>query len=61
LSFHGYAIGILLIGFSNVVLFNLIIAIMGDAYEEIMTSVAEKNLKHQNLMILKSEALNFRK
>ena len=32
---------------------------MGDAYEEIMTSVTEKNLKQQNLMILKSEAINF--
>ena len=32
---------------------------MGDAYEEIMTSVTEKNLRQQNLMILKSEALNF--
>ena len=32
---------------------------MGNAYEEIMTSVTEKNLRQQNLMILKSEALNF--
>ena len=34
---------------------------MGDSYEEIMTTVNEKNLKQQNLMILKSEALSFAK
>jgi hypothetical protein len=34
---------------------------MGDSYEEIMTSVAEKNLKQQNLMILKAEAVSFGK
>ena len=32
---------------------------MGDSYEEVMTSVNEKNLRQQNLMILKSEALSF--
>ena len=31
--------------FANVLLLNLIIAIMGDAYEEVITSVEEKNLK----------------
>ena len=34
---------------------------MGDSYEEIMTSVDEKNLKQQNFMILKAEALSFEK
>ena len=34
---------------------------MGDSYEEIMTSVAEKNLKQQNLIILKTEAVSFAK
>ena len=32
---------------------------MGDSYEEVMSSVAEKNLKQQNLMILKAQAVNF--
>ena len=31
--------------FANVLLLNLIIAIMGDAYEEVITSIEEKNLK----------------
>ena len=34
---------------------------MGDSYEEVMASVSEKNLKQQNLMILKAEALSFGK
>ena len=34
---------------------------MGDSYEEVMTSVSEKNLKQQNLILLKAEALSFAK
>jgi len=34
----------------------LIIAIVSDSYEEVMTSVSQKNLRQQNFMILKSVA-----
>ena len=37
--------GIILTLLANVILLNLIIAIMGDAYEEILTSIDEKLLK----------------
>ena len=45
-------LGYILIILANILLLNLIVAIMGDSYEEVMTSVSEKNLRQQNLMIL---------
>lgn len=59
--FYEEFLGYILIILANILLLNLIVAIMGDSYEEIMTSVAEKNLKQQNLMILKAEAVSFGK
>ena len=53
----GYAITLL----ANVILLNLIVAIMGDIYEETITSISEKLLKEQNYMILRNEALVFSK
>ena len=44
-GFYTYALGWILVGLSNFILLNLIIAIVGDSYEEIMTSVSEKNLR----------------
>ena len=38
-------LGFILIFLTNILLLNLIVAIMGDSYEEVMTSVAEKNYK----------------
>ena len=38
-------LGYILILLTNVLLLNLIVAIMGDTYAEIMDSVDEKNLK----------------
>ena len=45
-GFYTYALGFILIGLSNFILLNLIIAIVSDSYEEIMTSASEKNLRH---------------
>ncbi len=47
-----------MVALTNFLVLNLIIAIVGDSYEEVMTSVSEKNLRQQNFMILKSEAMN---
>ncbi len=38
-------LGYILILLTNVLLLNLIVAIMGDTYAEVMNSVDEKNLK----------------
>ncbi len=37
--------GIILVAVSNFIILNLIIAIVSDSYEEVMTSVTEKNLR----------------
>ena len=50
-------LGYILILLTNVLLLNLIVAIMGDTYAEVMNSVDEKNLKQQNLMIIRCEGL----
>lgn len=50
-------LGYILILLTNVLLLNLIVAIMGDTYAEVMDSVDEKNLKQQNLMIIRCEGL----
>ena len=43
--FYELSLGIILVFLANILLLNLIVAIMGDSYEEVMTSVAEKNLR----------------
>ena len=52
--------GYLLTIFANALLLNLIVAIMSDAFEEVITSQDEKNLKQQNFLILRSRAFDFR-
>ena len=37
---------------ANIILLNLIIAIMSDAYAEVMASITEKGLQEQSAMIL---------
>lgn len=37
---------------ANIILLNLIIAIMSDAYAEVMTSITETGLQEQSAMIL---------
>lgn len=44
--------GIFLTFTANVILLNLIVAIMSDSYEEVMTTIEEKNQRAKNLMIL---------
>ena len=44
--------GIFLTFTTNVMLLNLIVAIMSDSYEEVMTTIEEKNLRAKNLIIL---------
>jgi hypothetical protein len=52
--------GYLLTIFANALLLNLIVAIMSDAFEEVITSQDEKNLKQQNFLILRCRAFDFR-
>ena len=44
--------GIFLTFTANVILLNLIVAMMSDSYEEVITTIEEKNQKAKNLMIL---------
>jgi len=44
-KFYELSLGVILVFLANILLLNLIVAIMGDSYEEVMSSVAEKNLK----------------
>lgn len=44
---------------ANIILLNLIIAIMSDAYAEVMASITEKGLQEQSAMILQQEKLMF--
>jgi hypothetical protein len=43
---------ILITVIANIILLNLIIAIMSDAYAEVMASITEKGLQEQSAMIL---------
>ena len=43
--------------FSTVVMLNLVIALMSDAYEQVMSSVEEQDLSDTNSMIIDAECL----
>lgn len=44
---------------TNVILLNLIVAILGDSYEEIITTIAEKSLRVKTYLIMRTEAFSF--
>ena len=50
---YGYFIALA----ANVILLNLIVAIMGDTYEESITSMSEKLLRARNFKIVRHECL----
>ena len=60
ISNTSYQLFLLLLTFiANVTLLNLIVAIMSDAYEEIMTSIVAKSTKSLNAMMLRYDKILF--
>ena len=58
-NFYDEMIGIFTTLMTNVILLNLIVAILGDSYEEIVTTIAEKSLREKNFIIMRTEVFGF--
>ena len=59
-EFYFYLFLFVIVTISNVILLSLINAILGDAYEEISTSIEEKCLKDYNYNHIRYQAFNFK-
>ena len=58
-DFIEFALFIVSSMFLSVILLNIVIAIMSDTYERVMTNIVENDARQQNAIVLKKEATMF--